>query len=135
METLHDRIVRHEGLRLKPYKDSLGYLTIGVGRCLDTNGITKDEAFYMLDNDISRVKREVAKEFPWIIGLDETRQEVLYEMCFQLGINRMSLFKRMIAALRDGRYDDAAEEMLDSGWHKQTPKRCEEMALIMKRGF
>jgi lysozyme len=133
--TLRERIISHEGIRLKPYHDSLGYLTIGVGRCLEGHGISKDEALYMLDNDIARVKRETVQAMPWLIGLDDIRQEVIYEMVFQLGINRTLLFKKMLNAVREGDYEKAAQEMISSVWRKQTPARCEELANIMKRGF
>lgn len=133
IETLRDRILRHEGLRLKVYKDSIGYDTIGVGRLL-SNGISQDEAMLMLDNDIERAKIQVNKELPWVLGLDEIRQNVLIEMCFQLGINRMMLFKHMISACRDGDYDKAANEMINSAWHMQTSARCEELANLMRKG-
>jgi lysozyme len=135
MESLRDRIIRHEGIRLKLYKDSLGYLTIGVGRCIELRGISEDEAFYMLNNDLLNSKREVNENMPWVLGLDEMRLNVLYEMSFQLGFNRLSLFKKMLSAMREGDFNRAADEMLDSAWHRQTPKRCEELAKIIRNGF
>lgn len=134
METLRDRVLRHEGIRLKVYKDSLGYDTIGVGRLL-SNGISQEEAMFMLDSDLKRCKIQVSSELPWTLGIDDARRDVLIEMCFQLGINRLLTFKRMISAMRDGFYEQAAKEMLNSAWHAQTPKRCEELALIMERGY
>ena len=52
-ETLQDRVRRHEGKKLKPYKDHLGNLTIGIGRNLSITGISDDEAEYMFMNDLS----------------------------------------------------------------------------------
>lgn len=132
-ESLRDMIIRHEGIRAKPYHDSVGVLTIGVGRNLE-KGLSEDEIFYLLNNDINNVKYEVNKNFPWVLGLDEARMNVIYNMCFQLGINRLSLFRKMLASCRDGDYETAANEMINSMWHKQTPKRCEELANIMKNG-
>lgn len=132
-ESLRDMIIRHEGIRSKPYRDTLGVLTIGVGRNLE-KGLSEDEIFYLLDNDINNVKYEVNKNFPWVLGLDEARLNVIYNMCFQLGINRLSLFRKMLAACREGNYETAADEMLNSMWHKQTGKRCEELATIMRKG-
>lgn len=132
-ESLRDMIIRHEGIRAKPYRDSLGVLTIGVGRNLE-KGLSEDEIFYLLNNDINNAKYEVNKNFPWVLGLDEARLNVIYNMCFQLGINRLSLFRKMLAACRDGDYETAADEMLNSMWHKQTGKRCEELATIMRKG-
>ena len=89
----------------------------------------------MLDNDINISKHEVNEKMPWTLGLDELRLEVLYEMCFQLGFNRLSMFKKMLNAMREGDFNRAADEMLNSAWHKQTPKRCEELSKIMRNGF
>lgn len=133
MESLKSRLLRHEGMRLNVYKDHLGFDTIGVGRLL-SNGINQDEALYMLDNDIERCKKEVNKELPWVLALDPVRRDVLYEMCFQMGIYRLLLFKKMLRACKDLDYDTAAQEMLSSSWHKQTPARCEELAAVMLGG-
>jgi lysozyme len=134
IETLEQRLLRHEGIRLRAYKDSIGKLTIGVGRCLETKGISEDEAMYMLKNDIDPVKEGVAQAFPWILGLDDARKDVLYEMAFQLGVNGLSGFKAMLVAVRDKDWPSASKSMLQSAWHTQTPNRCEELAEIMLTG-
>ena len=131
---LRDSLLRHEGEKLRPYRCTAGKLTIGVGRNLEDRGITHEEAMYLLDNDIALVKQQVAKEFPWILGLDEIRKDVIYEMCFQLGINRLSLFQKMLSAVREGDYGRAATEMLNSNWFRQTPGRCKELSEIMRNG-
>lgn len=133
-ETLSQRLLRHEGIRLRVYKDSLGKITIGVGRCLETEGISEDEAMIMLQNDIDDVKEAVAQVFPWMLGLDDARKDVLYEMAFQLGIGGLQGFPKMIVAIRDHDYKTASKEMLNSAWHIQTPGRCEELAKIMLNG-
>lgn len=133
-ESLQDRLIRHEGIRTAAYRDSRGFLTIGVGRCLDTEGISHDEAIYLLQNDIRNAQQKVVAAMPWVLGLDDERQEVLYEMCFQLGINGLLQFKNMISAIKGGDYAAAAREMLSSAWHTQTPARCEELADIILTG-
>lgn len=49
---LKDMLIRHEGLKLKPYRDTVGKLTIGAGRNLNDLGISEREAMFLLDNDI-----------------------------------------------------------------------------------
>ncbi len=134
IETLEQRISRHEGTKLKPYKDSRGFLTIGTGRCLDTKGISVDEALYMLRNDIKACQQAVTSNLPWVTGLDDLRREVLVEMAFQLGINGLLGFKHFLEYAQFHQYDSAADEMLKSAWHTQTPRRCEELAEIMRTG-
>ena len=57
---------------------------------------------------------------------------VIIEMVFQLGIGGVSKFKKMWKALKQNDYQIASEEMLDSKWAKQTPKRAEELSSVMK---
>lgn len=132
METLVERITRHEGVRLKPYRDTAGKLTMGVGRNLDDVGISMDEAMYMLDNDIRDAVKGVNKALPWMLGLDDARRDILYEMAFQLGLTGLLGFKKMLLAVREREYKQAAQQMRDSKWYKQTPARAEELAGIME---
>lgn len=133
-EGLRDRIARHEGFRGRPYKDSLGFITIGFGRCLDTKGISQDEGLYLLDNDIGDATREVLGALPWVEQMDEVRRGVLVEMCFQLGLDGLMQFKHMLAAAQQQIWDRAADEMLSSTWAQQTPERAQELAGIMRNG-
>lgn len=132
--SLIDRIKEHEGLRLKPYRCTAGKLTIGYGRNIEDRGVSREEAEYLLMNDVADCKAQVLKEFSWSATLDDVRRGVLIEMCFQLGINRLSLFTKMLNAVRDKDYNRASAEMINSAWHKQTPKRCERLAQIMMDG-
>ncbi len=40
MNRIKAQLVRHEGLKLKPYRCTAGKLTIGIGRNLDNCGIS-----------------------------------------------------------------------------------------------
>ncbi len=131
---LEDTLIRHEGLRLKPYRDTVGKLTIGVGRNLDDVGITEDEAMYMLHTDIGRVRVQLAGSFVWYPGLNSVRKDVLINMVFNLGLGRFKRFRRLIAAIEICRWDQAAKEMLDSKWAKQVGRRAIELARIMRDG-
>ncbi len=135
MERLREMLIRHEGLRLKPYKDSVGKLTIGVGRNLEDVGISEDEALYLLENDIRRAKEtaircceehEVAFE-----SLPEDAQLVLINMAFNLGY-RLTRFRKMFAALRERDWEKVAFEMLDSKWARQVKSRAEELAELIR---
>lgn len=153
METLEERIKRHEGLKLRPYYDNAKppKLTIGYGRCLDTHPlspaeiayighdgrklpITPDQAQWLLERDIGACERSVAVTFPWAASMTQTRQDVLVEMVFQMGMATLLKFVHTLSAMKAGDYDDAAADMLDSAWHAQTPGRAEELADLMKNG-
>lgn len=132
MTNLIDQLIRHEGLRLKPYKDTMGKLTIGVGRNLDDVGISEQEAKMLLLNDIERAKSDCMKNLPFFSKLSETRQNVLINMCFNMGIGGLLKFKNTLKAIEEGRYNDAAQGMRDSLWAKQVKGRAEELAKQME---
>lgn len=126
-------IKKHEGLRLLPYKCTAGKLTIGYGRNLEDNGISQYEAEEMLNNDIQRCYSQLVKLHCWN-KLDEVRQAVLLDMCYNLGIVRLKNFKKMLGALEVGAYNRAAAEMLNSKWAAQVKSRATELAKIMQKG-
>ena len=134
MKELIDQLIRHEGIRLKPYKCPAGKLTIGIGRNIEDNGITEAEAIILLMNDIGRCQWEVDTAFPWSVKLDKPRYNVLVNMCFNMGISRLSSFRKMLAALKERDYNEASIEGLDSRWAKQVGKRAVELMQIIKGG-
>jgi|TARA_Y100000114_G_C11752498_1_gene325111 lysozyme len=130
---LLQQLQRHEGLRLKPYRDAVGKLTIGYGRNLDDRGISEDEAGFMLDNDIDQVVAELER-LPLYLGLDSVRQTVLANMAFNMGVPTLLEFRRMLGALAEKDWDRAADEMLDSKWARQVGSRAVELSELMRRG-
>ena len=124
-EQLRKDLIRDEGIRTKPYQCPAGKLTIGVGRNLDDLGITTAEAMTLLDNDIERINRELDANLSWWRGRPEHVQRGMANMAFQLGINRLLGFKKMLSALHAGDYETAQAEGKDSAWYKQTPARAE----------
>lgn len=130
---LRDLLIKHEGLRLKPYLDTVGKLTIGVGRNLDDVGISKLVAMMMLSEDIERCTKEAAS-FDWFKSLNATRQDVVICMIFNLGLSRFNGFKKMIEAVSNQNYEKASKEMLDSKWAKQVGGRANELAQMMLTG-
>ncbi|MBF0453690.1 MAG: lysozyme [Magnetococcales bacterium] len=134
LQRLKEQLILHEGLRLKPYHCSANKLTIGVGRNLDDVGITEEEALFLLGNDIARVIPELDRNIPAFTDLDETRKRVLIDMGFNLGISRLLQFRRMLAALEQGDYQNASIEMMDSRWARQVGSRAERLKHMMKTG-
>ena len=134
MSQLSDMIAKHEGLRLKPYHCTAGKLTIGYGRNLDDVGITKNEAETMLINDIERVYTELTLHYDWFKSLDDVREAVIVDMCFNLGLNRLNNFKKTIKLISESDYKAAAIEMLDSKWAKQVGYRAIKLSTMMDTG-
>ena len=120
-EKLIDRIVEHEGIKRFAYTDTLGSVSVGIGRCLDAKkgkGLSVDECFYLLSNDIKELKPELEK-YSWYNKQNETRKGVLIEMAFNLGVNGLLNFKKMIACVDNGNYEGAVKEMSNSKWATQ----------------
>jgi lysozyme len=133
MNKLISMLKRHEGRRLKPYLCTADKLTIGYGRNLDDNGISEDEALYLLQNDIDACYSEL-NVFNWFQELDQVRQEALVDMRFNLGLPRFLSFKKMIARLIAKEYSQAAEEIINSLYAKQVGDRANEIAYMIERG-
>ena len=134
LEKLRDQLIKHEGLRLKPYRDTANKLTIGIGRNLDDRGITEEEALFLLNNDIGLVREQLEGRFPWFLDLDEVRQRVLSDMCFNLGINGLVGFKKMLTAVQEKHYAQAAKHMRASVWATQVKGRAQILAQMMETG-
>lgn len=132
--TVEELLVHHEGLRLKPYRDSANKWTIGIGRNLSDSGISEEEAFYLLGHDVQRVSRELDQNLPWWRELSEVRQKVMVSMAFNLGIAGLLGFREMLSAAEDGDYSSAAQHMLGSRWAAQVGRRALELAYLMENG-
>jgi lysozyme len=133
-DRLKKQLMRHEGVRVKPYQDSEGILTIGVGRNLEDKGLSESEVMFLLNNDIEEAYMECQRIIPGFRVMNSVRRQVLVNMAFNLGIPRLMGFKKMMAALRIGNYEEAAVEMLDSKWARQVGDRALELAEMMRKG-
>lgn len=131
---LSNQLVLDEGLRLKPYTDTVGKTTLGVGRNLTDRGITQIEAMMLLDNDIITVEKDLDRSLPWWRSLSEARQQAVSNMVFNLGIIRFLGFKKMLAALQICDYVTASNEMLSSKWAEQVGKRANRLSDMILKG-
>lgn len=128
---LVQQLRRDEGEVLHAYQDSLGFLTIGVGVLIDPRkggGITAEESALLLDNRLKAKDAELRARLPWFAQLDEIRQAALLNMAYQLGVDGLMGFVKMLAALRDQRWHDAEGQALNSLWARQTPARARRIA-------
>ena len=136
-EMLIGRITEHEGIKKFAYTDILGYITVGVGRCLDAKvgkGLSIDEIFYLLRNDIKEFRNQLG-QFEWFVMQDEVRRGVLVELAFNMGIPHLLQFKKMIGALTIKNYPLACKELMDSIWATQVGKsRSDDICYRLKNG-
>ena len=141
-DALKARVQDHEGLRTSVYLDTLGKKTVGIGHLVQPHEMERfaegveipmDEIMEIFEMDLNRaaagadmlIQENVGHDLPQHVG------EVILEMVFQLGTTGVSIFKKFRKALRVKDWKKASEEMNDSRWHSQTPKRCESLAEIV----
>jgi lysozyme len=126
------RLFDEESLQLKPYTDSVGKLTIGIGRNLTDNGITQSEATYLCINDIDKAIKDLQFYLPSFDSYPDMVQLVLTDMTFNMGIYELLKFKNTLMFIKSGDYKSAAEEMLNSKWAKQVGQRAIDLSEILK---
>jgi lysozyme len=150
-----EELIKHEGLKLQVYKDTLGIDTIGIGRNLEDRGISQEElddldipnmdviyeygiteadAVYLAQNDVQIVEEELLRAHPCVDRLDSVRQLILMDMAFNMGVPRLCKFQKMWNAIHEEKYDVAAKEMLDSRWAIQVKSRATKLANAMHNG-
>ena len=132
--SLKDQLVRDEELRLNPYTDSVGKLTIGVGRNLTDKGISVQEAQGLLANDIADATAELQAKLPWTATLDDVRKGALLNMTFNMGIGGLLEFHDFLARMQRGDFSGAAGAMLDSLWARQVGPRATRLSIQIQSG-
>ncbi len=126
---------RDEGIVLHEYKDHLGYSTIGIGRLIDKRkggGISKEEAYYLLSNDIKRKTVLLLDSLPWLRDHPEPVQRALANMAFQMGVHGLLKFKNTLSLIEQKRYNEAADNALKSLWARQTPNRAQRVTDLIR---
>lgn len=146
-----------EGRENRPYRDSKGYLTIGVGHLMDPRKggslpewaqFELDSAGFLSERSIDRLLEDdlqiaidhLEQYLPWALSLDPVRYGVLLDMCFQMGIGNAAKgtgllgFKNTLAMIQKGNYSGASAGMKNSLWYRQTPNRADRRRAEMLTG-
>jgi lysozyme len=162
IELVEELLLKHEGYKEYPYKDTKGKLTVGIGRNITDRPITPKEVSYLivknkitqsegnninvenrvslhaakalLEEDVKSLINKMNVSVPCFKNLDMVRQAVLIDMAYNMGMGGLLEFKRTLAAVKDGNYKDAAKDMLESQWSLQVKERATELAKMMKTG-
>lgn len=137
VENLKRQLTGDEGKRKFAYKDSEGFLTIGIGRLIDDRkgvGLREHEIQFLFDNDVQDRIAQLQKRLPWFLQLDEARQGVLLNMSFQLGVSGLLSFRTTLKLVGEHKYKEASKQMLLSLWARQTPKRAKRLSDQMETG-
>lgn len=136
-DKLREEIASDEGCRMEIYLDHLGLPTMGIGHLITQDDpeynqpvgtlITEERVRQLFNLDIAVTLEDCRMIYPDFESLPEEAQLVIANMCFQLGRPRLTKFRKMKAAVDERRWNDAADEMVDSRWHDQTPNRAKRL--------
>jgi len=120
-------LTSEEGRKRSAYRDSLGYWSIGIGRCIDDRsggGLSDLEIDFLFQNDVNSHMADLYAALPWVRDLSEPRQRALCNMAFQMGVAGLCKFHGMLMALQAHKWQDAVDDAMASLWAKQTPNRA-----------
>jgi len=140
IQLLQQELTRDEGCKFMPYKDSMGINTIGIGHNLQASPIdlpfplTQAQVTLIFSKDIQNVFDALDAKITWWRSLDEVRQRVVVNMCFNMGINTLLTFKNTLASMSLGNYEQAANGMRNSAWFKQVGQRAVRLSNAMQTG-
>lgn len=144
----------HEGCQLKPYQDTTGHWTIGVGYNITDRGlqplervlgrnlrpsyaeieIDRDEALEMLADDIIRIYTCLERNWGYFSTLDPIRQRVAIDFVFNVGGKTALTFKHTTKAAQEGRLLDTVFGLMRSEWAHQVGDRAERLARMWFTG-
>ena len=113
--------------------DTVGKITIGCGRNLSDVGLSDDEVFVLLNNDIDEALRDLST-FPWFAALDPIRQRVLCDLRFNLGPSRLRGFKAMLRYMSEADHHAASRALQQSLWFTQVGTRGPRLVEMLRTG-
>ncbi len=123
-----------EGIRLKPYTDIKGKITIGMGRNLTDVGISQAESDYLASHDLQialNLADEAVRDF---YTLSTPRQAIIIQMAFNLGRKTLGEFTQFLDYIDAREYDKAADDLLNTTAAKELPARYGRYANIIRNG-
>lgn len=160
---LREQLVLNEGLKLKPYTCTAGKRTIGIGRNFQdvpfsvqecvvlfgtssisfnnadkalSKGITKEQAFMLLDNDIKKCVKQLEKQSFWdAVSDSDERSRAIIDLCFNMGIGTLLTFKNTLKFIEEKDWKNAAENLVKSKWYGQVGDRGKRIVTLICPDF
>ena len=132
-DTLIEDIKMEEGYRASVYLDTLEKPTIGYGFLIDSLELQEDICQLILMRKLEKLIKTIKFNFKWFDDMPEKIQDVVINICYQLGVSGFSKFKKTIQFMKNKQWDKASVEMLDSKWaREQTPQRALRLSETVK---
>ena len=137
ISNLREQLKIDEGVKYEVYDDHLGYKTFGIGHLVVAGDqeygasvgtpVSEERVNAVFDEDVQKYIDESKKVFPKLESLPEEAQQVIVNMCFNMGAPRLGKFKKFIGGVNSGDWNTAAIEMMDSRWATQVGGRAERL--------
>jgi len=139
---LNEELRRDEGVRYSPYFDTVNVQTVGVGHNMEAKPLPTLWKFPLNDTQVNRILAgdladvfdDLDRSLPWWRTLSYARQRVIVNMCFNLGLQGLLGFVNTLTFVKNGKYEQAARNMLASKWAKQVGNRSVRLAEMMRNG-
>ena len=142
IEQLREELMADEGCVYSVYLDHLGLKTVGIGHLcrgsdpestLDVGTpVSEERVMELFDKDMSWTFRDCIRLLPEFNDLPDEVRLIVANMMFNLGAKRLSGFSRLLAAIEREDWNSAADEMVDSKWHRQVPGRSGRLIARMR---
>jgi lysozyme len=142
IEQLREELMADEGCVMKIYEDHLGLKTVGIGHlCRESDPefdmevgapVSEERVMELFDKDMSWTFRDCIRLLPEFNDLPDEVRLIVANMMFNLGAKRLSGFSRLLAAVEKEDWNSAADEMVDSRWHRQVPERSGRLIARMR---
>lgn len=135
-------IEQHEGKRYKPYKDSLGLWTVGVGHLIGdgktlppemNRTFTEEEIQQMFVKDYMHHKN-AAEKIPGYDNLNDNGKAGLIDLTFNMGPTWWKKWPRFTEAVKNGDVSSMVESLRNSKWYTQVGNRAEKVVSLIKNG-
>ena len=142
IEQLREERMADEGCVMKIYEDHLGLKTVGIGHlCRESDPesdmevgtpVSEERVMELFDKDMSWTFRDCIRLLPEFNDLPDEVRLIVANMMFNLGASRLAGFKKFLAAIEKEDWNSAADEMVDSKWHRQVPERSGRLIARMR---
>ena len=140
---LREQLKIDEGVKYEIYNDHLGYKTFGIGHLVTAKdeeyaapigtAISESRVNNVFNEDVTTYIKEAKKVFSNLEDLPEEAQQVIVNMCFNMGASRLSKFKKFISAIDSHNWEIASKEMLDSKWATQVGERANRLSMRISK--
>ena len=142
LSKLKDQLIIDEGVKYETYLDHLSLKTCGIGHlCREDEPeydlelgaeISEDRVTELFEQDVQSVIIDCKKVYDDWDNLPEEVKQIVANMMFNLGRPRYSKFRKHIQAVMDGNWQESANQMRDSRWHRQVTNRAERLCKRME---